>query len=399
MHGQEKGRDERERKKNRIKADEGVNSERDRGERRQRRYNKTMVLTIIKKRRMSTTTVSASMAVFLSLVMGVLLVAMMGTTIPTTFYFQQVDAFNNAASFIINHNNNHQHHQLSRASSSSSSSTSSSLYFQKAPAVAEAIKQSKEKEEEKIMISSLLVLLLFSVVDVDGAHAPLSSTIRQRTLQDTVPACRSSLQPGDQCDVDNEKGKKCGFGDYVYVGDCDATKEELECLPDMTCTCNGIYDGTWACPQFRRRDAMIAEMMPEACPEDGTTADERGQICTPPTSTASASATAGNDSKDMDGGIDRLDAMNGADNSAIAIDETLSASKNAVDNDNNIDSVEVPTPAAVADDNESSTTITVKEGESDGAMSSLSSSSSQQQQGLGVGTVTMVAAAGLALFL
>mmetsp|Transcript_58224 Transcript_58224/g.67157 ORF Transcript_58224/g.67157 Transcript_58224/m.67157 type:complete len:383 (+) Transcript_58224:153-1301(+) len=382
MHGQEKGRDERERKKNRIKADEGVNSERDRGERRQRRYNKTMVLTIIKKRRMSTTTVSASMAVFLSLVMGVLLVAMMGTTIPTTFYFQQVDAFNNAASFIINHNNNHQHHQLSRASSSSSSSTSSSLYFQKAPAVAEAIKQSKEKEEEKIMISSLLVLLLFSVVDVDGAHAPLSSTIRQRTLQDTVPACRSSLQPGDQCDVNTEKGKKCAFG-------------------DMICTCNGIYDGTWACPQFRRRDAMIAEMMP-TCPDNGTTvADERGEICTPPspTSTASASSvTASDGNNDMTGGIDRLDTMNGADNSAIAIDETLSASKNSVDNDNGIDSVEVTTPA-VADDKDSSTTITVKEGESDGAMSSLSSSSSQQQQGLGVAKVAMVAAAGIALFL
>mmetsp|Transcript_42640 Transcript_42640/g.48317 ORF Transcript_42640/g.48317 Transcript_42640/m.48317 type:complete len:307 (-) Transcript_42640:82-1002(-) len=302
MHGQEKGRDERERKKNRIKADEGVNSERDRGERRQRRYNKTMVLTIIKKRRMSTTTVSASMAVFLSLVMGVLLVAMMGTTIPTTFYFQQVDAFNNAASFIINHNNNHHshHHQISsrsRDTTSTSTSTSSSLYFQKAPAVAEAIKQSKEKEEEKIMISSLLVLLLFSVVDVDGAHDH-PSTIRQRTLQDKVPACRSSLQPGDQCDVDNEKGKKCGFGDYVYVGDCDATKEELECLPDMTCTCNGIYDGTWACPQFRRRDAMIAEMMP-TCPDNGTTvADERGEICTPP-SAASSSVTTSDDRNNM----------------------------------------------------------------------------------------------------
>jgi len=245
------------------------------------------------------------------------------------------------------------------------------------------------------MISLLLVLLLFSVVVVDGAHAHLS-TIRQRTLQDTVPACRSSLQPGDQCDVDNEKGKKCGFGDYVYVGDCDATKEELKCLPDMTCTCNGIYDGTWACPQFRRRDAMIAEMMPEACPEDGTTANERGEICTPPTPTsaaASSSVTAKDDGNDMNGDIDRLDTMNGADNSAIAIDETLSASKS-------IDSEEVTTPAAVADDNESSTTITVKEGESDGAMSSLSSSSSSsQQQGLGVAKVTMVAAAGIALFL
>merc|ERR1712194_31646 len=264
----------------------------------------------------------------------------------------------------------------------------------------------KKKKKKKIMISSLLVLLLFSVVDVDGAHAPLSSTIRQRTLQDTVPACRSSLQPGDQCDVDNEKGKKCGFGDYVYVGDCDATKEELECLPDMTCTCNGIYDGTWACPQFRRRDAMIAEMMPEACPEDGTTADERGQICTPPsspTSAASSSVTASDGNNDMNNdGIDRLDTMNGADNSATAIDEPpTSPSKNAVDNDNGIDSVEVTT-SAVADDNKSSTTITVKEGESesDGAMSSLSSSSSSsQQQGLGVGTVTMVAAAGIALFL
>merc|ERR1712194_829323 len=263
----------------------------------------------------------------------------------------------------------------------------------------------KKKKEEKIMISSFLVPLLFSVVDVDGTHHAHPSTIRQRTLQDKVPACRSSLQPGDQCDMDTEKGKKCGFGDYVYVGDCDATKEELECLPDMTCTCNGIYDGTWACPQFRRRDAMIAEMMPEACPEDGTTADERGEICTPPspTSAASSSITANDGNNDMnDGGIDRLDTMNGADNSATAIDEPpTSPSKNAVDNDNGIDSVEVTTSAV--DDKDSSTTITVKEGESegDGAMSSLSSSSSsqQQQQGLGVGKVTMVAAAGIALFL
>jgi len=252
------------------------------------------------------------------------------------------------------------------------------------------------------MISSLLVLLLFSVVDVDGAHAPLSSTIRQRTLQDTVPACRSSLQPGDQCDMDKEKGQKCGFGDYVYVGDCDATKEELECLPDMTCTCNGIYDGTWACPQFRRRDAMMAEMMPEACPEDGTTADERGEICSPPsptTSAASSSVTTSDDRNNMNDGIDRLDTMNGADNSATAIDEPPTLpSKTAVDNDNGIDSVEVTTSAV--DDKDSSTTITVKESESDNAMSSLSSSSSQQQQqGLGVGKVTMVAAAGIALFL
>jgi len=128
------------------------------------------------------------------------------------------------------------------------------------------------------MISSSLVLLLLSVVVVDGAHAHLS-TIRQRTLQDIVPACRSSLQPGDQCDVNTEKGKKCAFG-------------------DMICTCNGIYDGTWACPQFRRRDAMIAEMMPEACPEDGTTADERGEICTPP-SAASSSVTTSDDRNNM----------------------------------------------------------------------------------------------------
>mmetsp|Transcript_42641 Transcript_42641/g.48319 ORF Transcript_42641/g.48319 Transcript_42641/m.48319 type:complete len:391 (-) Transcript_42641:133-1305(-) len=183
MHGQEKGRDERERKKNRIKADEGVNSERDRGERRQRRYNKTMVLTIIKKRRMSTTTVSASMAVFLSLVMGVLLVAMMGTTIPTTFYFQQVDAFNNAASFIINHNNNHHshHHQISsrsRDTTSTSTSTSSSLYFQKAPAVAEAIKQSKEKEEanDDSLINNVMTVedeeILFGQDDFSERHPP-----------------------------------------------------------------------------------------------------------------------------------------------------------------------------------------------------------------------------------
>jgi len=137
----------------------------------------------------------------------------------------------------------------------------------------------KEKEEErKIMLSSLLVLLLFSVVDVDGAHDH-PSTIRQRTLQDKVPACRSSLQPGDQCDVNTEKGKKCAFG-------------------DMICTCNGIYDGTWACPQFRRRDAMIAEMMP-TCPDNGTTvADERGEICTPP-SAASSSVTTSDDRNNM----------------------------------------------------------------------------------------------------
>jgi len=235
------------------------------------------------------------------------------------------------------------------------------------------------------MLSSLLVLLLFSVVVVDGAHAHPSSTIRQRSLQDKVQACPLSFVPGSLCDVDTEKGKKCGFGGYVYVGACGATEEELECLPEMTCTCNGIRDGTWACPQFRRRDAMTAKMMP-SCPDTGTTvAVEPGQICTPPpTTTSTATSTSTSTSS----------------GSAIAVDEPpTSPSRNAVDIDNDIDSVEVTTPAVV-DDNDSSTTITAKEGESDGAMSSLSSSSSQQQ-GL-VGKVAMVAtatAAGIALFL
>jgi len=232
------------------------------------------------------------------------------------------------------------------------------------------------------------------VVGGADAHAH-PSTIRQRTLQDKVPVCPLSLVPGSLCDVDTQDGNKCGFGGYVYVGDCGATEEELECLPEMTCTCNGIRDETWACPQDRRRDSMTLEMRP-ACPDTGAES-ERGKTCIPPSptsaSTTSSSSSASSTSSTSSG-------------PATADDKTTPLpSKNAVDNDNDIVSVEVPTPAIV-DANDSSTTITVKEGESDGAMSSLSSSSSssssQQQQGQVVGKVALVAtatAAGIALFL
>jgi len=244
---------------------------------------------------------------------------------------------------------------------------------------------------------SLLVLLLLSVVVVGGAHAPPSSTIRHRTLQDRDTSSASVCSPtsfeyGGPCDVLTQDGKKCFF-DYVYVGDCGATEEELECLPEMTCTCNGLRDETWACPQDRRRDSMTLEMRP-ACPDTGAES-ERGKTCIPPSptsaSTTSSSSLASSTSSTSSG-------------PATADDGTTPLpSKNAVDNDNDIVSVEVPTPAIV-DANDSSTTITVKEGESDGAMSSLSSSSSssQQQQGLGVAKAAMVAAAtaaGIALFL
>jgi len=195
----------------------------------------------------------------------------------------------------------------------------------------------------------------------------------------------TSFEYGGPCDILTQDGKKCFF-DYVFVGDCGATEEELECLPEMTCTCNGLRDETWACPQDRRRDSMTLEMRP-ACPDTGAES-ERGKTCIPPSPT-SASTTSSSTSSTSSG-------------PATADDGTTPLpSKNAVDNDNDIVSVEVPTPAIV-DANDSSTTITVKEGESDGAMSSLSSSSSSsssQQQGLGVAKVTMVAAAGIALFL
>merc|ERR1712085_228999 len=103
----------------------------------------------------------------------------------------------------------------------------------------------------------------------------------------------------------------------------------------------------------------------------------------------------------------------GADDSATVVDQTTaSASKDTMEKDNGIDSVEVTTPAVVVDDHDSATTITVKEAsDSDSAMSSLSSSSlsssssSSQHSLVGVGKVTMVAAvttvttAGITLFL
>jgi len=272
------------------------------------------------------------------------------------------------------------------------------------------------------MISLLLPILLLSVVVVGGAHAH-PSTIRQRTLQDKDEACPTSFEYGSPCDVTTQKGKECGY-DFVYVG-CGATEEELECLPEMTCTCDDLSDGTWACP-IERRAAMTEELaMANICPENGITVSvKRGDTCTPSplTSASSSSVTDGNDetiengndntfqqqgsdsagsSSDMNnGGIDLLDPMN-----ATAVDgTTLSASKDTVDNDNGIDSVDVTTPAVV-DDNDSSTTTIVK-GESEGAMSSLSSSSSSSQQGRVVGKVAMVAvatatatAAGITLFL
>merc|ERR1712238_171936 len=166
------------------------------------------------------------------------------------------------------------------------------------------------------------------------------------------------------------------------MGGCGATEEELDCLPDITCTCNDLWDETWACPQDRRL-SMTEEML-VTCPD--TVSTKRGTTCTPPPSppptAAAASVSAGN------GGIDLLTTMNGGadDNSAAtAVDgTTASASKDTVDTDNGIDAVEVTTPAVVVD-NGSSTTITVKDvSESDSAMSSsLSSSSSSlsSQQG------------------
>mmetsp|Transcript_38518 Transcript_38518/g.41781 ORF Transcript_38518/g.41781 Transcript_38518/m.41781 type:complete len:171 (-) Transcript_38518:1105-1617(-) len=146
------------------------------------------------------------------------------------------------------------------------------------------------------MLSSLLVLILFSVVIVGGAaHFPPSSTIRQRTLQDkdsSSSACPLYLEPASLCDVTTQNGIKCGF-DFKYRG-CGATEEELECLPEMTCTCDGIGDGTWACPD--RYLAMTMELMP-ACPENGiTVANERGKTCTPPPTTTSSSASSASSS-------------------------------------------------------------------------------------------------------
>jgi len=277
----------------------------------------------------------------------------------------------------------------------------------------------EKKKKQKIMISLLLPILLLSVVVVGGAHAH-PSTIRQRTLQDKDEACPTSFEYGSPCDVTTQKGKECGY-DFVYVG-CGATEEEFECLPEMTCTCDDLSDGTWACP-IERRAAMTEELaMANICPENGITVSvKRGDTCTPspPTSASSSSVTdgadetiengndntfqqqgsdsAGSGNSDMNGGIDLLDPMN-----ATAVDgTTLSASKDTVDNDNGIDSVDVTTPAVVDDNDSSTTTITVK-GESEGAMSSLSSSSSQQ--GRVAVKVAMVAAvtataAGITLFL
>jgi len=269
---------------------------------------------------------------------------------------------------------------------------------------------------------SLLVLLLLSVVVVGGADAH-PSTIRQRTLQDTdtdteqvLASCPVSPDYNGSCDVTTQNLKVCDYNGYMYIG-CGATEEELDCVPKMTCTCNELSGETWDC----KEGAMMA-----TCPDTGIIVSvERGKICTPPTSASSSSTSVtdgddetsenGNDntfqqqgsdsagsSSDMNnGGIDLLDPMN-----ATAVDgTTLSASKDTVDNDNGIDSVEVTTPDVV-DDNDSSTTITVKD-ESEGAMSSLSSSSSSSsQQGRVVGKVAMAAAAtatataaGITLFL
>merc|ERR1712238_20816 len=205
------------------------------------------------------------------------------------------------------------------------------------------------------------------------------------------------------------------------MGGCGATEEELDCLPDITCTCNDLWDGTWACPQDRRL-SMTEEML-VTCPD--TVSTKRGMTCTPPpppttsaaeyvtdgadetiensndstlqTQGSSESAGTGSNNDMTDGGIDLLTTMNGGadgDSAVTAVDDgtTASASKDTVDTDNGMGSVEVTTPAVV-DDNGSSTTITVKDvSESDSAMSSLSSSSSHQGFG-GGGKVAIVATA------
>jgi len=258
---------------------------------------------------------------------------------------------------------------------------------------------------------SLLVLVLLSVVVVGGAHAH-PSTIRQRTLQErdnvlassSSSACPISPNYGRLCNVATQDGKVCDY-DYAYMGDCGATEEELECLPIMTCTCNPPphFDGGWDCD-------ISDEKVMVFCPDNGNTV--RGHTCTPPLSTSSVTDGDDETGENANGstlpqqGSDSADSSSNMNNGGIDlldIEDNNFGSKNNVDNDNGIDSVEVTTPAGV-DGNDSSTTFTVK-GESEGGMMSLSSSSSSSssQQGLVVVKIAMVAsataAAGITLYL
>merc|ERR1712238_267942 len=72
------------------------------------------------------------------------------------------------------------------------------------------------------------------------------------------------------------------------MGGCGATEEELDCLPDITCTCSDLWDETWACPQDRRL-SMTQEML-VTCPD--TVSTKRGTACTPPPSTTTTTSAA-----------------------------------------------------------------------------------------------------------
>merc|ERR1712238_631649 len=128
------------------------------------------------------------------------------------------------------------------------------------------------------------------------------------------------------------------------MGGCGATEEELDCLPDITCTCNDLWDETWACPQDRRL-SMTEEML-VTCPD--TVSTKRGTTCTPPPPTptsAAASVTDGDDER-VENSNDSTLQTQGSDNAGN--DGTIaSASKDTVGTDNGMDAVEVTTPAVV----------------------------------------------------
>jgi len=141
---------------------------------------------------------------------------------------------------------------------------------------------------QRIIVSLLLSVILLGIsllIELADAHDNPSTGVRhrygliQRKLEEnekvavsssSSSGCSSTPNYGGRCDVTTQDGNDCGY-QHVYKG-CALLEEDLKCLPTLTCTCNALFDETWAC---------LANAMSDICPDGIIGSEKRGKFCTP----------------------------------------------------------------------------------------------------------------------
>ena len=109
----------------------------------------------------------------------------------------------------------------------------------------------------------------------DAAKARRDELKQQRK----TTTCPVMIEYGkDPCNVDIDDQKVCGY-EYVYTGGCEGTP--ITCVPNIDCTCNGLWDSLWSCTI----DAVMSTTTTSTVCHDGKLPIDpnslRGQRCDP----------------------------------------------------------------------------------------------------------------------